>query len=411
MLVLAPDNPEAQLNDFDFAGMIARNAGVHVVRLDPERAYSAGGIAGLERAVERELREQAIDVLVYALGTEFDFDPRFFGNLAGVYKILELGDDEHYFEPLHRHYAPFFDLVLTTNPACERYRDLGVEPIFQPGVFSSAVFNPGSERRKDYDVSFIGAMDKVGRAHYASALAHAGIDVPLFGAGTAAGIVSPAQVVDIYRRSRINLNFTGGALRTPLERDPAVNRKVRQVKGRMSKIALCGSFNLSEDAPGIERLFAVAEEIDVFRDERQLVEKVRFYLAHAEHREAMAARAQARALKDYDETKFWPHLVRSVEQRMHDRVSRNTPAQGRALEPTFWSGFGAWRFKYVVVFLFAGRPGLLAREIGLLLRVGRFKPSAALWFAAAGLAAAERSSRGAAALRRWIRSSRRVLHA
>jgi spore maturation protein CgeB len=408
MLVLAPDNPEAHLNDFDFAGMIARHAGVHVVRLDPEKAYSAGGIAGLEREVERELREQAIDVLVYALGTEFDFDPRFFGNLSGVYRILELGDDEHYFEPLHRYYAPFFDLVLTTNPECERYRPLGVEPIFQPGVFSSAVFNPGTERRKDYDVSFIGAMDKVGRERYATALSRAGIEVRLFGAGTRAGIVTQDQVVEIYRRSRINLNFTGGALRTPLERDPAVNRNVRQVKGRMSKIALCGSFVLSEDAPGIARLFKVGEEIDVFHDEQQLVEKVRFYLAHEAQREAMATRAHARALADYDEARFWPQLVRTIERLARPERPARKPT---ALDWTFWSGFGAWRFKYFVVFLFAGRIGLLARELGLLLRVGRFKPSAALWFAAMGLAAAERSSRGAAALRRWIRSSRRFLHA
>ncbi len=408
MLVLAPDNPEALLNDFDFAGMMARHAGVQIVRLDPERVYAAGGMPRLEQEVERQLREQTIDVLVYALGIEFDFDPRFFGRLSGVYKILELGDDEHYFEPLHRYYAPFFDLVLTTNPECERYRQLGVAAIFQPGVFSAAVFNPGIERRKDYDVSFIGAMDKVGREHYAAALTRAGIRVHLFGAGTSAGIVSADKVVEIYRRSRINLNFTGGALRTPLERDPAVNRNVRQVKGRMSKIALCGSFVLSENAPGIERLFRVGEEIDVFRDEQQLVEKVRFYLDHEAQREAMAARAHARALKDYDETKFWPQLVHTIERLARDKRPAPKPLP---LDGTFWSGFGAWRFKYFVVFLFAGHPGLLLRELALLLRVGRFKPTAAPWFAAIGLAAAERSSRGAAALRRWIRSSRRFLHA
>lgn len=408
MLVLAPDNPEARLNDFDFAGMMARHAGVQIVRLDPERVYAAGGMPLLEQEVEQQLREQAVDVLVYALGIEFDFDPRFFGRVSGVYKILELGDDEHYFEPLHRYYAPFFDLVLTTNPECERYRQLGVEAIFQPGVFSSAMFNPGVERRKDYDVSFIGAMDKVGREHYAAALAGAGVRVHLFGAGTSAGIVSADKVVEIYRRSRINLNFTGGALRTPLERDPAVNRNVRQVKGRMSKIALCGSFVLSENAPGIERLFKVGEEIDIFQDEEQLVERVRFYLAHEVEREAMAAQAHARALKDYDEAKFWPQLVQTIERLARDQRPAPRPLP---LDRTFWSGFGAWRFKYFVVFLFGGRPGLLLRELGLLLRVGRFKPTAALWFVAIGLATAERTSRGAAALRRCIRSSRRFLHA
>ncbi len=409
MLVLAPDNPEARLNDFDFAGMMARHAGVYIVRLDPERAYAGGGMPGLEREVERQVGEQAIDVLVYALGIEFDFDPRFFGRLESVYKVLLLGDDEHYFDALHRYYAPFFDVVLTTNPECERYRRYGAEPIFLPGAFSPAVFNPGPDRRKSYDVSFIGAMDKVGRAPYAEALKRAGIDIHLFGAGTPAGIVSQDQVVEIYRRSRINLNFTGGALRTPLERNPEANRHIRQLKGRMAKIALCGSFVLSQDAPGINRLFKVGEEIDTFETESQLVEKVRFYLAHDAQREAMAARAHARAMAEYDEAKYWPQLVRRIEalagagQRVRDADF--------APDQVFWRGFGAWRFKYFILFLFEGRLGLLARELGLLLRVGRLNFSAAPWFAGMGLAAAERSSRSAAAVRRWIRSSRRFLHA
>jgi hypothetical protein len=409
MLVLAPDNPEARLNDFDFAGMIARHAEVPIVRLDPERGYSAGGMQALERQIERQVREQAIDVLVYALGIEFDFDPRFFGTLRTTFKVLLLGDDEHYFDVLHRYYAPFFDVVLTTNAEYDRYREYGAEPVFLPGVFSPALFNPGSDRRKDYDVSFIGAMDKVGRSRYVEALKRAGIEVRLFGAGTAAGVVSSDQVVEIYRRSRINLNFTGGALRTPLERDPEANRHVRQLKGRMTKIALCGSFVLSEHAPRIERLFDVGTEIDTFDSEGELVEKVRLYLADEVRREAMAARAHSRALAQYDEAKYWPQLVRRIAELAQ---AGSRPARGQfAPDRTFWSGFGAWRFKYLVVFLFAGHLGLFMRELGLLLRVGRFKPSAALWFAAAGLAAAERSSRGAAALRRWIRSSRRFLHA
>ena len=409
MLVLAPDNPEARLNDFDFAGMMARHAGVYIVRLDPEQAYAAAGMPGLEREVERQVREQAVDVLVYALGIEFDFDPRFFGRLSSIYRVLLLGDDEHYFDTLHRYYAPFFDVVLTTNPECERYRQYGAEPMFLPGAFSPAVFNPGTERQKTYDVSFIGAMDKVGRAPYADALKRAGIDIHLFGAGTPAGIVSQARVVEIYQRSRINLNFTGGALRTPLERSPEANRHIRQLKGRMSKIALCGSFVLSQDAPGINRLFRVGEEIDTFESESQLVEKVRFYLAHEAQREAMAARAHAHAVAEYDEAKFWPQLVRRIETL----AATHRGARGADFHPdrVFWRGFGAWRFKYFVMFLFQGRLGLLAREFALLLRIGHLNFSAAPWFAGIGLAAAERSSRSAAALRRWIRSSRRFLHA
>ena len=55
MLVLGPDNPDARLNDFDFTGALGRYAGVTTFSLDPERAYNAGGIQGLDqRTVGRQ---------------------------------------------------------------------------------------------------------------------------------------------------------------------------------------------------------------------------------------------------------------------------------------------------------------------------------------------------------------------
>ena len=75
----------------------------------------------------------------------------------------------------------------------------------------------------------------------------------------------------------------------------------------------------------------------------------------------------------------------------------------------FWSGF---RVEHFVSWCSSSPPcGLFLREFRLLLRMRHFKPAAAPWFAAIGLATAERSSASAAALRRCIRSSRRFLHA
>ena len=150
---------------------------------------------------------------------------------------------------------------------------------------------------------------KVGRDAYVRSLTASGIDLRVYGAGTSAGVVTQPQVIEIYRRSRINLNFTGGSLVTPFDWDLSINRRVRQVKGRCSMIALCGSFVLSEYAPGIERLFHIGKEIDVFHDEDELIEKVRFYLAHEDLREQMAARSYARAVDEYEEAKFGRRLA------------------------------------------------------------------------------------------------------
>ncbi|HEV8095284.1 MAG TPA: glycosyltransferase, partial [Burkholderiales bacterium] len=345
----------------------------------------------------------------YPLGSEFDFRPRFFADrLAGVFKVLVLGDDEHYFEVAHRYYGQCFDLVLTSNPLHERYRLYGIDSELVPGVYNGLVFAPAPGTPKTIDVSFVGAMQgKVGRAEYAAALRDAGFNFQAYGQGSAAGFVERSEAIDVYRRSRVNLNFTGGSAVTPLDAHLGINRRIRGVKGRCQMIALCGSFVLSEYAPGIEQLFDIGAEIDVFHDKAELVEKLRFYLANEKRREAMAAKAHARAREQYDEREFGRRLARSLESRA--QAKRSAAPLPVYIDAVFWRGFGAWRFKYLVIFLLSGRLALLLGELGLLLRTGRCSWRAALWCIGLGLHVQARTSRVAAALAGVGRGLRRML--
>jgi hypothetical protein len=83
------------------------------------------------------------------------------------------------------------------------------------------------------------------------------------------------------------------------------------------------------------------------------------------------------------------------------------------IDRPFWRAFGAWRFKYLVAFLFAGRVRLFLAELALLARTGRCAWPAALAFAGIGLHAARRRSRaaawvaaGAVRARNWLRGRR-----
>jgi hypothetical protein len=414
-LVVGTGSAEAELTDADFARWLEYGEG-RVLRFDPEASYRNGGLRGLEEDLRSLLNREGVGILVYPIGMEFDFRPTFLQEvLAPIFSVLLVGDDEHYFDVSHRYYAQCFDRVLSTNPLCERYRLYGIEAEFLPGAFNSATYSPPTERRKEIDVSFVGAMrGKVGRQEYAQALLQSRLRFEAFGPGTAAGVLSRPQVVDVFRRSRINLNFTGSSVTTPLDAHLAINRRVRQIKGRCQMIALCGSFVLSEHAAGIEKLFEVGREIDVFHDQGELIDKCRYYLEHDDLREEMAARAHDRAIRDYDLASFGRRLAESLQSRAREKQTGRQP-QAIYLDAAFWSGFGAWRFKYIVIFLFSGRLALLARELILLLRTGRCSAHAAAWFAATGLLVAARTSRMAAwlagAARRVRQSLRRDLEA
>jgi len=71
------------------------------------------------------------------------------------------------------------------------------------------------------------------------------------------------------------------------------------VSTRTFEIPACGGFMLHIDNPEVRSLFDVPTEIDVFSSPDQLNEKIKYYLAHEDEREAMARKAYDRAVPDY----------------------------------------------------------------------------------------------------------------
>ena len=309
------------------------------------------------------------------------------------FKVLMTGDDEYGFDNADRYYGQCFDLVLTHNPLNERYQIYGIDSMVFPSVYDSSIFCPGEHRARDIPVSFIGtALNKTGREGAIRLLVNAGIEVQLYGPGSSAGFLSRDWVIDVYRRSCINLNFTGMGSYA-LDSEQTIVRRIRQVKGRCTKIALCGSFVLSEYAPGIEKWFHIGREVDVFYDENELLDKARFYLTHGDVREEMAARAHARALDEYDESKYWTRMGGIIRERIAEKESGRLRRLPLCVDRPFWSAYGAWRFKYLAIFFFMGKLRLFLQEFSILIRAGRFNPTAAIWMGAAGLHTVRQSSK------------------
>ena len=389
VLVLGPDSEAARFNDLDYARMLAQYGGATVHRLDPTELYRAHGMEGMEAAITRLVDEARIEYLFYGLGTEFDFRPEFLHErLARLYRVLILGDDELYFEVSHRYYAQCFDLVLTNNPLVERFHLYGIEALFLPNVFHPDTFPAPSGGVKSLDISFVGGFQgQIGRLEYCQALTAAGLGLEVYGPGSATGAIELPEVVRVYQQSRINLNFTGVVPDTPLTHDLRITRHVRQIKGRCTKIALCGSFILTEQAPGIERLFVPGREIEVFDSVEELLDKSRHYLAHEPAREAMAARAHARALHDYDERVFWPRMVAAIRERAAARPA----AAPVCLDRQFWRGFGAWRSNHLAYFLLTWRMRLAWGELVRMLHSPWPGWGAVIGFSKYGLSAAKRA--------------------
>jgi len=100
----------------------------------------------------------------------------------------------------------------------------------------------------------------------------------------------------MLRRSRITLNFS---------KVFAPEVPSHQFKGRVLEAMLCGALLLEPNNLQTKRWFTPGEDYDTFGSFEELVAKVRFYLDDSAAREAMTARARARAETAMTAKAFW----------------------------------------------------------------------------------------------------------
>jgi spore maturation protein CgeB len=234
-------------------------------------------------------------------------------------------DDHWRFDSFSRYYAPSFQWVVTTDSrAMSRYKDIGCEHVIksQWGFNSYAVLPQSSA--EEFDVTFIGQVHSR-RRQIIDRLRTAGIDVRCWGRGWPNGRLAQEELHRMFRRSRINLNFTESSIVSgvkPLAKIVASRRadgsihlnsprraldqirsiattRCPQIKGRNFEIPGAGGFLLTAEADNLDEYFVPEKEIGVFSSFADLVEKIHYYLTHPEERERVRAAGHERTIREH----------------------------------------------------------------------------------------------------------------
>lgn len=231
-----------------------------------------------------------------------------------------------------RFWARHFNFVTTSDVnGVSKFRENG----FTNVIYSPFACNLDVYCKKDlpklYDVTFVGQYHPQ-REWLINHLRKAGIDVHVWGAGWATGMLDLNDMVSVFNQSRINLNLSncvswdlrylstlfrpikstlrawGQAMYSIVRPD---RKTVEQVKGRHFEINACGGFQLSYYVEGLERLYEIGDEIVLFASPEDLVEKTRYYLKHADERETISQRGYVHTLRDHTmEKRFQEILMR-----------------------------------------------------------------------------------------------------
>ena len=318
----------------NFYGALKRLKGVEVSYASFHDILALGKQGFADKLMAQVEREKPDLVFVFMYTDELS--PETIRRLRAKTTIIGwFSDDQWRFDNYSRHYATAFSWVATTySKAPAQYATLGQKNVIRSMWFCDADAYTPVDCTKDTEVSFVGLKNE-GRAALAGQIRAAGIPLSLFGGGWDGGRLSQSDLIRLFSRSKINLNLVSP--RSLWERNSfgrlfarrSLNRfvpdfhvidnvrswlgqSILQIKGRSFEIAACGGFCISGYADDFETYYKENEELVFYGSSEDLIEKIRYYMAHPEECSAIAKAGYVRTLAEHTAEKRFGAMFKAM---------------------------------------------------------------------------------------------------
>lgn len=297
------------------------------------------GQQGMNRRLLEILRSERPDVAIFALFME-EYFPETIAQARQFTRTVAYFFDDIWRTGYVARWAPRFDHFTTAIWSRYRhYQATGLPgAIYSPFAYNEELYRP-REVPLRHDVTFVGGAHPW-RSFVVDRLRRAGFQVSTWGPFWASGKLEQEEMIKVFSASRINLNLSNArqwdaryllsswrALRNTLRRPKGVEAKVRDgIKGRHFEIAGCGGFQLTYYCEDLERHYRIGDEVAVYLDLEDLIEKVRYYLENEGERGRIATAGYERAVREHTATRRLTDLLQTV--------MRGEPAEVIAAETT-----------------------------------------------------------------------------
>lgn len=311
------------------------------------------GMTGLHRKIERIIDEEEIKlVFVGIYWNIFQLPPEFLNSLRKRCRIVFwLFDDETFLHIHTKYFAQTADFIISTDTLGQSYYEALDIPTYKYSSFyQKELYQPNPEVEKDIDVSFVGAVEKGTRVDYLNHLIDNGIKLECWGVGTKRGMVSFEEMVNIFQRSKISLNFVDMThFDWICERFP-MSPRIKQKKGRQIEVALTNSFCLQEYCPDLKYYFN-EDEMAVFKDQEELLEKIKYYLENENERNTMADKAYLKSIKNYEGSVGFPEMFSYMIETINKNEKYRKPEQPIYLDSFYRKQYVAFLWLYTLIFI------------------------------------------------------------
>lgn len=357
--------------------------GHDIVYFDYMTLMQQHGRDGMNRRLKEVVASEKPDLLFVVLFTD-QFDPLLLRELTGTgLPTLNWFCDDHWrFDTYSCEWAPCFTWVVTTAAsALPKYASFGYCNVIKSQWGCNDVLYRKLNMPMKYDVSFVG-QPHGNRRQIIAALRKAGINVFVWGGGWESGRISQEEMIRVFNQSRINLNLSNaskptdaslpvitptvfssdtvrsrlsrtldvvpfgsqvkamgkgwlsglcGHLSVSAESEPTETPDVHygdQIKGRNFEVPGCGGFLLTGMAENLGQYYAIGKEVVCFDDRHDLIEKVRYYLAHEDERAVIAEAGYERTLREHTYARRFSEIFGQIgapgPQCLH-RVDQGVP--------------------------------------------------------------------------------------
>ncbi len=248
-------------------------------------------------------------------------------------------DDSWRFWNYSRFWARYFTWAITTYSYMpELYRKYGQPNVVRSqwaantGVYKPVALPTGEKRP---EVTFVGSWSKP-REKIIQALHRSGLPVVVYGGGwPGARRAGDEEMVRIFGQSKIslalnpppgrwNVNSLGRlVMKRSLNRfapDPHPLANFRswldmnkpQIKGRHFEIPACGGLLFTTMADDLQNFYKPGEEMVIYTDLKDCIEKLRYYLTHDVERERIARAGYERTIREHTYTKRFENIFRKI---------------------------------------------------------------------------------------------------
>ena len=275
---------------------------------------STSSIFETNRKIKNLIFNENINIFIV---TSFYFiNPDLLYSIQGkVFRIKIDGDDVALFNVYSKYYSKFYDLNITnTFEICKKFKKLGTNSF----TYASPVFDNFTKKKKLnhkqnlIDVSFIGLI-KNKRKHQVDFLKKKKINIKVFGDNKKTKFLSQNDYFETFKKSKINLNFCS-LTHDPKEIfiDEKKFNKLKNMSGRIFEVLSCKSFLLTEYNPSLEYFFKPGKDLEVFKNNDELFDKIKFYLSNKRARDKISLHGFNTFMKKYEYQTYMPHFINSI---------------------------------------------------------------------------------------------------